>query len=107
MKKEIYDAKSDPSYQNQFIDVEEWRERETADGRKIPYLYVHGGFAEKGVKFSFCFPSKETFRGRFFQYLSPFPGPDEEMASLNKTGEDDQIAFCLENGAYFVESNMG
>lgn len=107
MKKEIYDAKSDPSYQNPFIDVEEWRERETADGRKIPYLYVHGGFAEKGVKFSFCFPSKETFRGRFFQYLSPFPGPDEEMASLNKTGEDDQIAFCLENGAYFVESNMG
>lgn len=107
MKKEIYDAKTDPAFQDAYIDAEEWRERECSKGRKIPYLYVHGGFREKGVKFVFCFPEKESFRGRFYQYLSPFPGPDEEVASLNKTGEDDQIAFCLENGAYFVESNMG
>lgn len=29
------------------------------------------------------------------------------MASLNKSGEDDVIAFSLQNGAYYVESNMG
>lgn len=106
-KKEIYHAKCDPELQDSYVDIEEWRERILSDGTSIPYLYVHGGFRNKAVKFSFCFPKKEEFKGRFFQYLSPFPGPDEEIASLDKTGEDDRIAFCLLNGAYFVESNMG
>lgn len=105
--KEIYDAKKDPDFQDPYIDTEEWRKRVLTDGTEVPYLYVHGGFRKKGVKFLFCFPEKEDFKGRFFQYLSPFPGPDEELASLDKTGEDDRIAFCLQNGAYFVESNMG
>lgn len=105
--KKIYDAKLDPDFQDPYIDEEEWREREISGGKKARYLYVHGGFRSKGVKFILCFPEKESYRGRFYQYLSPFPGPDEEIASLGKTGEDDQIAFCLENGAYFVESNMG
>lgn len=107
MGKEIYDARQDLDFQDAYIDVEEWRERRLSDGSNVPYLYVHGGFQKKSVKFIFCFPKKDVYKGRFFQYLSPFPGPDEELASLNKTGEDDQIAFCLENGAYFVESNMG
>lgn len=106
-QKEIYEVKKDPVFQDSYVDVDEWRERELPDGTKIPYRYIHGGFAQKKVKFSFCFPKKEDYQGRFYQYLSPFPGPDEEMASLNKTGEDDVIAFCLTNGAYYVESNMG
>ncbi|AJG98237.1 hypothetical protein LF65_01632 [Clostridium beijerinckii] len=105
--KEIYDAKKDLDYKDPYVDIEEWRERVLSDGTTIPYLYVHGGFANKGVKFVLCFPKQDEFKGRFFQYLSPFPGPDEEVASLDKTGEDDKIAFCLQNGAYFVESNMG
>lgn len=105
--KVIYDATKDPILQDGYIDVDEPRCRILPDGREIPYRYVHGGFREKKVKFVVCFPDKETFQGRFYQYLSPFPGPDEELASLDKTGEDDKIAFCLMNGAYFVESNMG
>lgn len=105
--KQIYDAKKDPVYQNPYIDVDEMRTRVLEDGRVLPYRYIHGGFAEKGVKFIFCFPPKEEYKGRFYQYLSPFPGPDEEVASLNKKGENDVIAFCLLNGAYYVESNMG
>lgn len=107
MEKELYHAKEDPYFAKPFVDIEENREWSMADGRTLPYHYCHGGFEGTNVKFSFCFPMKEQFRGRFFQYLSPFPGPDEEMASFDKTGEDDKIGFALTNGAYFVESNMG
>lgn len=107
MNKEIYDAKSDTAYQKPYIDVDETRRRAMPDGSGMPYRYVHGGFQETKVKFSFCFPLKEQYQGRFYQYMCPFPGPDEELASLERKGEDDMIAFCLENGAYFVETNMG
>ena len=105
--KEIYDAKTDPQFSKGFIDIDEERVRTLDDGRTLPYRYMHGGFEGTNVKFSFCFPPKESYEGRFFQYLSPFPGPDEELASLPMTGEDDKIAFCLTHGAYYVESNMG
>ncbi len=105
--KQIYDAKLDPTMQNVYFDIDEMRERVLEDGRVLPYRYVHGGIKEHAIKFSFCYPPKEQYQGRFFQYLSPFPGPDEELASLDKTGEDDKIAFCLLHGAYYVESNMG
>ena len=107
MKKEIYDARSDSEYQKPYIDVDETRRRTMPDGSSMPYRYVHGGFQETKVKFSFCFPPREQYRGRFYQYLCPFPGPDEELASLERKGEDNTIAFCLENGAYFIETNMG
>lgn len=107
MAKEIYHALLDPEYQDVYVDVEEMRSRVLEDGTKLTYRYVHGGFREKHVKFIFCFPRRDAYRGRFFHYLSPFPGPDEELASLNKKGGDDVIGFSLLNGAYFVESNMG
>lgn len=107
MSKEIYHAPLDPTYQDPYVDVEEIRSRIAPDGRELIYRYVHGGFRGTDVKFSFCFPRRDAFRGRFFQYLSPFPGPDEELASLSRSGPDDAISFCLLNGAYFVESNMG
>ena len=107
MGKEIYYVLQDPAYQDAYIDIDETRVRVYPDGREVAYRYMHGGFTQMKVKFSLHFPAKEQFKGRFFQYLSPFPGPDEEMVSLTKTGEDDVILFSLENGAYFVESNMG
>ena len=107
MEKEIYHAKTAPEYQEPFIDIDEERERILPDGSKVGYRYMHGGFKNTGVKFSYCFPKKENYTGRFFHYLSPFPGPDEELASLEKTGVNDRIAFALVNGAYYVESNMG
>ncbi len=106
MSNKVYDAKTDPQFQQPFIDVEEKRSREVL-GKTIPYTYVHGGFAGTDVKFSFCFPEKENYRGRFFQYLSPFPGPQEELASLEMKDPDDKIGFTITHGAYFVESNMG
>lgn len=47
------------------------------------------------------------FVGFLVSVLSPFLGPEEELASLPMTGENDKTAFCLTHGAYYVESNMG
>lgn len=107
MDKTIYHAKLDPAYQSPFVDVDEERSRTAPGGEQLSYRYLHGGFSGTSVKFSFCIPKQAAFQGRFFQYLSPFPGPDEELASLEKTGENDIISFCLLHGAGFVESNMG
>ncbi len=103
----MYDPKTDAAFQQPFIDIDEKRERTLADGTTMPYRYMHGGFQGTNVKFSFFFPEEEKYEGRFHQYLSPFPGPEEEIASIGRTGENDRIAFALSCGAYFVESNMG
>lgn len=106
-KKEIYHALEDPEYQDAYVDIDEERVRRHEDGNKTVYRYIHGGFRKKAVKFSLHFPEPAQFKGRFFQYLSPFPGADEELASIPKDGADDVILFSLLHGAYFVESNMG
>ncbi len=105
--KELYDAKTDKQFAGGYIDIDEMRTRTLDDGTEIPFRYMHGGFSDTPVRFSFCFPAKERYEGRFYQYLSPFPGPEEELASLPVTGIDDKIGFCITHGAYYVESNMG
>lgn len=104
---EVYDAKLDPQFSKGYIDIDEQAYRELPDGTKLPYRYLHGGFEGTDVRFAFCFPPKENYEGRFFQYLSPFPGPEEEIASMSLTGGDDKIAFAITHGAYYVETNMG
>ena len=104
----MYIPSKDPMFQKPYIDLQDDRVRKVRDGSEIPFHYVHGGFGGTNVKFSLCFPKKEQYRECFIQYLSPFPGPDEEMASVRQEGGvGDKIAFSLTYGAYFVESNMG
>lgn len=110
--KEIYDAKKDPRWQQPVFDCEEFREIKGLDGKPLRYKYYHGTFVTEDeenrcVKFSFCFPLKEHYQGRFFQHLSPFPGPDEENAYFDRPALDNQIVFALTHGAYFVATNMG
>ncbi len=104
---EIYNALEDEEFSKGYIDTEEDRIRKLKDGREVPYHYMHGGFEGTDVRFSYCFPMKESYEERFFQHLSPFPGPKEELASLPATGEDDKVGFAITHGAYFVETNMG
>lgn len=106
-EKDLYDPSKDETYNHPFIDCKEQKERTLLDGTTATYTYIHGGFENTGVKFLFCFPEKEAYTNRFFQHLSPFPGPDEEVAGIYKTGEEDSIGFCLAHGACYVESNMG
>lgn len=104
---EKYNALNDPNINKAYIDEDVFKERKLDDGSVLKFRYMHGGFEGTGIKFSFSFPMKERYEGRFYQYLSPFPGADEENASLPVLGIDDKIAFCLTHGAYYVESNMG
>lgn len=106
-KKAIYDAKTDENFQKPVIDCREMRTRDVLNEDPVSYHYIHGYFEGTNVKFLFCFPQKEQYEGRFIQHLSPFPGPDEELAALDKSGEEDFIAFALSHGAAYVESNMG
>ena len=79
--------------------VDEWRDK------PVRHRYIHGGFEGTTTKFSFYFPTKEAYRGRFFQYITPFP--DNEFLSQGATGEDDKIGFSISSGAYFIETNGG
>lgn len=103
----IYDAKTDPQFSKPYVDIDRKDYRVLPVGTKVPYRYIHGGFEDTDVRFSFCYPGKNAYEERFFQYLSPFPGPEEEIASLDLTGGDDKIAFAITHGAYYVETNMG
>ena len=59
VSKTIYHAKEDPVYQSAYVDREVWKERTLPDGGLCRYFYVHGGFKDKDIRFSFCLPEKE------------------------------------------------
>ena len=92
----LYHAKNDPEFQKPYIDIERKEEG---------YYYVHGGFEGTETRFSFFYPKKEDYKGRFFQFLAPAEG--SENASIGRKGMEDKIGFAVSHGAYFVESNMG
>lgn len=92
-------AMIDSVFKKPYIDKEEWREV------PVRHLYVHGGFEGTETRFSFYFPSKENYKGHFFQYITPFP--DNENLSQGASGEEDKIGFSVSHGAYFIETNGG
>lgn len=89
----------DTMFKAPYVDVDEWRDK------PVRHRYVHGGFKGTETRFSFYFPPKENYEGRFFQYITPFP--DNENLSQGATGEDDKIGFSISSGAYFIETNGG
>ncbi len=90
---------TDTLFKEPYIDVDEWREV------PVRHRYVHGGFKRTNARFSFYFPPKEKYQGRFFQYITPFP--DNENLSQGAKGEEDKIGFSISSGAYFIETNEG
>ncbi|MVM33740.1 hypothetical protein GO755_27125 [Spirosoma sp. HMF4905] len=90
---------SDTLFKAPYIDQDEWRDK------PVRHHYMHGGFKGTDTRFSFYFPSKEQYQGRFFQYITPVP--DNEYLSQGATGEGDKIGFSIASGAYFIETNGG
>ncbi|NQX12141.1 hypothetical protein HQQ80_10940 [Microbacteriaceae bacterium VKM Ac-2855] len=82
-----------------YVDVDEWRDA------PVKHRYVHGGFTETDTRFSFYFPEPSAYEGRFFQHVTPFP-QSENLGPLDQSGYN-KIAFAVESGAYFVETNGG
>lgn len=89
----------DPLFTQPYIDKDEWRDA------PVRHRYVHGGFKGTDTRFSFYFPDKAQYQGRFFQYITPVP--DSETLSQGAKGEEDKIGFSITSGAYFVETNGG
>ncbi len=90
---------ADTLFKEPYVDQEEWRDK------PVRHWYVHGGFKGTNTRFSFYFPPKEGYQGRFFQYITPFP--DNENLSQGASGEEDKIGFSISSGAYFIETNGG
>lgn len=90
---------SDPLFQDPYIDKDEWRDT------PVRHRYMHGGFRNTDLRFSFYLPDQKQYQGRFFQYVAPAPGPED--TALDGTGENNRIAFAFDSGGYLVESNMG
>jgi hypothetical protein len=81
-----------------YIDVDEWRD----EPRR--HRYVHGGFENTHTLFSFYFPEKEQYRGRFFQYLEGGAGGHENLIA----GQRWMFRMAYDDlGGYLVESNQG
>lgn len=96
----LYDGLQDSQFQNPYVDIDEWREE------PVRHRYIHGGFDGTETRFSFYFPVKENYKGRFFQPVYPVQG-SENAAQSHTDGIDNKIGFAISSGAYLVETNMG
>lgn len=83
----------DPRFKDAYIDIDEMR------NTPAPHRYVHGGFTGTGARFSFYFPPKEQYRGRFFQ-------PTHQLQT-SENATPGNVSFGLASGAYWVQTNMG
>src|SRR5262249_52449016 len=92
----------DPQFNQPYVEVNELRTE------PVPHRYVHGGFKGTDARFSFYFPDKDRYQGRFFHNtypmattsdIGPFP-----IAFEVATGD---LGFCIDSGAYYVQTNLG
>jgi hypothetical protein len=90
----------DPLFSQPIVDVDEWRDT------PVRHRYVHGCFQGTKTCFSFYYPPKKQYRGRFFQHITPVP-ISENLAQQGPPGEHNKIGFSIDSGAYFVETNGG
>jgi len=92
----------DPDYSEPFIDIDEQRIDPVA------HRYVSGGFKGTHARFSFYFPPKEQYQGRFFHNTYPMaitsdigPFPIQFEVAVGDLG------FTVDSGAYYVQTNNG
>jgi hypothetical protein len=92
----------DPQFAQAYVQVNELRQQ------PVPHRYVHGGFKGTDARFSFYYPEKERYQGRFFHNTYPMattsdigPFPIAFDVAIGNLG------FTLDSGAYYVQTNLG
>jgi len=92
----------DPIYNEPYVEIDEERTE------SVPHRYVHGGFKGTDARFSFYFPPKEKYEGRFFHNTYPMavtsdigPFPIQFEVAVGDLG------FTIDSGAYYVQTNNG
>jgi hypothetical protein len=83
----------DPRFNKPYVDIDDQRTT------PVPHRYVHGGFTGTDAKFSFYFPPREQFQGRFFQ--------NTHQLLTSENGPPNTIGFAVASGAYYVQTNIG
>ena len=83
----------DPRFNDPYVDIDEQRTT------PVPHRYVHGGFKGTDARFSFYFPPREQFQGRFFQ--------NTHQLLTSENGPPGNIGFAVASGAYYVQTNIG
>ncbi|MFW9833242.1 MAG: hypothetical protein ACFFEK_04555 [Candidatus Thorarchaeota archaeon] len=91
----------DPLFNEPYVDVDEWRDE------PVHHRYVHGGFKGTDARFSFYFPTKEKYEGRFFQYIQPISGDERTADTPGAQSSSYSIGFAIDSGGYLVISNLG
>jgi len=101
-------APEDKFFGAAYIDVDEWREKPTR------FRYVHGGFEGTDARFSFYFPEKEKYQGRFFHTLQGGTGGSETtvldaIAAYSDFGvvAPQALLSGFDCGGFIIESNQG
>jgi hypothetical protein len=90
-----------PVHEEPYIDKDEWRDQ------PVRHRYVHGGFKTSDLRFSFYFPPKEQYQGRFFHPVMHVAGSENNALGRLAGLDGDAIPFAAASGGYLVESNMG
>lgn len=96
-----YDVMQHWDFTKAYIDKDEWRDE------PVKHQYIHGGFYGSDLKFSFYFPLKEQYQGRFYHFVAPVQGNENAAQGEKYSGDKDRIAFAITHSSYLVESNMG
>ena len=98
----VTESSIDPQFNEAFIAVNELR------NEPVPHRYVQGGFKGTDARFSFYFPPKERYQGRFFHNTYPMaltsdigPFPIAFDVAIGDLG------FTIDSGAYYVQTNLG
>ncbi|HEY9308772.1 MAG TPA: hypothetical protein VIP82_13310 [Microbacterium sp.] len=95
----VWDHDDDVDFSQPFVDLDQWRDS------PVRHRYVHGGFTGTDTRFSLYLPGPDAYEGRFFQHVTPVP-QSENLAQVSAS-DYNPIAFAVDSGAYFVESNGG
>jgi hypothetical protein len=98
----VTEDSTDPQYDKPYTDVNELR------NDPGPHRYVHGGFEGTNARFSFYFPPQDRYENRFFHNTYPLAMSEDvgpfPIAFDVATGD---IAFTVDSGAYYVQTNLG